>query len=105
MFKTVDVAIGVVLLYLLVTLVASVILELISTTHNWRAEMLHDAIENMLGKADSALLSVGDIYGHPLVLALCRSAGTHSWIDFMEKFGWKGPAENTGTPPSYMPPA
>jgi len=99
--KTVDVAIGIAFLYLLLTFVASAIVEIVSMVRNWRAWMLHDAIQNML--KESRLLQVDEIYGSPLVLALGRNDAAKSWLDFVEPFGWR-PA-NGGTPPSYIPAA
>lgn len=98
--KTIDVAIGIVLLYLLVTFGATAILELISTTRNWRALMLHDAIKNML--SESPLVTVDNVYSHPLVIALCRNKAAPSWIDLTEPFGWHPTKDNS--PPSYIPP-
>jgi hypothetical protein len=100
-FKTVDVAIGIAFLYLLLTFVASAIVELISSVCNWRALMLHDAIGNMLKRSN--LLSVNDIYENPLVLALGRNNAARSWIDLFESFGWHQAKGKTA--PSYMPAA
>ena len=99
--KTVDVAIGVVFLYLLLTFIASALVEILSTIRNWRPEMLHDAIGNML--AHSPLVTVKEIYSNPLVLALCRNNAAPSIVDLAEPFGWRPP--EGGTPPSYIPPA
>jgi hypothetical protein len=99
--KAIDVAIGVIFLYLLLTFIASALVEILSTIRNWRAEMLHDAIGNML--AHSPLVTVGEIYANPLVLALCRNNAAPSLVDLVETFGWR-PLEG-GTPPSYIPPA
>src|ERR1051325_5812837 len=96
-FKTVDIAIGLVFLYLLLTLVASALVEIISTCLNWRARMLHDAIGNML-KA-SQLVTTEEIYRSPLVTALNRDTAAPSKLDLLEPFGWKPPSG--GTPPSY----
>ena len=104
--KTIDLAIGVVLLYLLLTFAASALLELISIVANWRAQMLYDAIANML--QDSTLATVEDIYDNPLILALSRDNAAPSKVDWVEKFGWKPPRDGTpkgGTPPSYIPAA
>src|SRR5271166_3629668 len=100
--KTIDVAIGIAFLYLLLTFGASAVVEMFSTTRNWRARMLHDAIKNMLG--ENALVSATDIYNNPLVLALCRRDAAFSPLDLLEPFGWR-PSKCCGTPPSYMPAA
>lgn len=97
--KTLDVAIGIALLYLLLTFVASALLELISTARNWRAWMLHDSIANMLKR--SRLLNADEVFNSPLVLALSRDNAAKSWIDLLEPFGWR--PRVGGTPPSYLP--
>ncbi len=99
--KTIDLAIGVVLLYLLLTFVASALLELFSMAANWRGQMLHDAIGNML--KNSTLATVEEIYSHPQILALCRGGAARSRLDLVERVGWK--VDNGGTPPSYIPAA
>ena len=73
--KTIDVAIGIAFLYLLITFGASVIVEMISTARNWRAYMLHDTIKNMLG--EKSLVSVADIYENPQILALFSAVTQH----------------------------
>lgn len=98
-FKTVDVAIGLALLYLLVTFAASALVEFVSTARNWRAWMLHDAIRNML--VNSSLLNVEDIYASPLIWTLSRGYADRSWVDLFERFGWQLP--DKVTPPSYIP--
>ena len=98
--KAIDVAIGIAFLYLLITFGASAIVEFISTTLNWRAHMLHDAIENML--ENSRFVAVRDIYNNPQVLALCRNNAAHSWVDLTERYGWRS---NGRTAPSYIPAA
>lgn len=99
--KTIDVAIGVAFLYLLLTFGASAIVEIVATARNWRALMLHDAIKNML--SHGSLVTVENIYSNPLVLALCRNNAAPSFVDLLEPFGWR-PCKG-GTPPSYIPAA
>ena len=94
--KTVDVAIGIAFLYLLLTFVASALVEIVSTICNWRAQMLHDAIENMM--CGSQLLCVEQIYDNPLIRTLGRNGAAKSWLDFTEGFGWR---PHGTTPPSY----
>lgn len=98
--KTLDVAIGIALLYAVVTFAASALVELISMTLNWRAEMLHDAIRNML--LPGALIDVREVYGSSLITALGRGEAARSKIDLFEPFGWR---INRHTPPSYIPAA
>jgi hypothetical protein len=98
-FKTVDVVIGLALLYLLVTFAASAFVEFLSTARNWRASMLHGAIGNML--ENSLILCVNDIYRSPLIWTLSRGHAGKSWVDLLEGFGWQLPGKVT--PPSYIP--
>jgi hypothetical protein len=100
--KPLDVAIGLVFLFLLVTFLASALLEMISTIRNWRAEMLHGAISNML--RGSALATADQVYADPQIVALGRDAAAHSWVDLFEAFGWREPISNKPQP-SYIPAA
>jgi hypothetical protein len=102
LFKTLDVAIGIAFLFLILTFVASATVELISTIRNWRAQMLHDAIGNIL--RNSNLLTVAHIYDNPLVVALGRDDAARSWVDLFERFGWRRHGQ-TGSQPSYIPAA
>jgi hypothetical protein len=70
--KSLEVAIGVVFLYLLLTFVASAILEGIAILFNWRAKTLYETI-NVMFEGDS-LISVTGIYTNPLVRSLGRNA-------------------------------
>jgi hypothetical protein len=97
--KTIDVAIGIIFLYLLLTFLASAIVELISRILNWRARNLYDAIENMF--ANSKLLCADDVYKNPLVIALSRNASTIPRLDFLERMGWRKRPDHT--PPAYIP--
>src|SRR5579863_3310386 len=99
--RTIDIAIGIVFLFLLLTFVASALLEIISKALNWRAKNLHDAIGVML--ADSRLLTPSDVYRNPLVLALSRDACSISRWDVLERMGWR--EHQRMVPPSYIPPA
>jgi hypothetical protein len=98
--KTIDVAIGIAFLYLLLTFVASAIVEMISAASNWRGQMLYRAISNML--EGSELLNVGQVYANPLLRALCRRELSDSLFDFVDKVGWRAGGEIV---PSYIPAA
>jgi hypothetical protein len=102
LFKTLDVAIGIAFLFLIVTFVASALVELISTILNWRAQMLYDAIGNMLKSCN--FLTVTDIYDNPLIVALGRNDAARSRIDLFERLGWR-PPNQMGSQPSYIPAA
>ena len=46
--KAIDVAIGMAFLYLLLTFLASAVVELVSNIRNWRSQILYFALEKML---------------------------------------------------------
>jgi hypothetical protein len=102
--KTLEVAIGVVFLYVLLTFAASAFVELISAARNWRPKVLHDSIDAML--RDGALVTVKDIYANPLVRGLGRDPKVLSPLDLLERVGWR-PNDNGSVapaPPSYLRP-
>ena len=98
--KTLEVAIGVVFLYLLLTFVASAILEGIAILFNWRAKMLYLTIDVMF--QGDPLVSARKIYRNPLVRALGRNAAKVARLSAVERFGWHEP--HTKIAPSYIPP-
>ncbi len=69
--ETVDVALGLVFLFLLVSLICSSIKEALETVLNHRARDLRRGIQELLGERDNAGL-VADFYNHPLIKALYR---------------------------------
>jgi hypothetical protein len=115
--KALDTAIGVVLLYLLLTLGASVLVEVISNLRNWRGRMLYDAIGNML--EGNGLIKGKDLYDSPFIVTLGRQGAAWSLLDLFEPFGWrpfvnepftaekkcfwKKRRPKKGTQPSYIP--
>jgi hypothetical protein len=99
-FKTLEVAIGVVFLYLLLTFVASAILEGIAILFNWRAKMLYRTIDVMFH--GDPLVSARQIYENPLVRALGRNAAKVARLNAVERLGWHEP--HTKIAPSYIPP-
>ncbi len=99
--RTLDVAIGTVFLFLLLTFVASAILETISRAMNWRAKNLCEAIASML--EGSELVTVSDVVHNPMIVALGRDATFVSRLDILERMGWRMLDERV--PPSYIPPA
>jgi len=72
----VDVAIGVVFLYLLLALVVTTLQELIATIFDFRADNLYDTLKELLqgkvkiGGEEKALVDA--LYAHPLIKSLCR---------------------------------
>jgi len=99
--KTLEVAVGVVFLYLLLTFIASAILEGIAILFNWRAKTLYQTIELMLQGVPR--VSVQRIYRNPLVRALGRNAASVSRFNAVERLGWH--EARTKIAPSYIPPA
>jgi hypothetical protein len=65
----IDTAIGIVFVYLLLTLLSSVIVELISSIASWRAQMLHDAVSQLVAGDE---VSVDELYGSPYIRSLER---------------------------------
>ena len=71
----VDVALGLILLYSTLSLVASVVKEWISSVLGLRAKNLEKGIQTLIGKAHAARL-----YGHPLVSTLAKEKKLPSYI-------------------------
>ena len=70
-----DVAIGLILMYLIVSLFCSVIQEWIARLFSWRAANLHDAILHMLGGTKGEPTDAAKaVLEHPLVKLLPASA-------------------------------
>jgi hypothetical protein len=99
--KTLEVAIGVVFLYLLLTFVASAILEGIAILFNWRAKTLYQTIDLMLQGVPR--VSVQKVYRNPMVRALGRNASRVSRLNLVERLAWH--ESRTRIAPSYIPPA
>jgi hypothetical protein len=100
--KTIDVAIGIVFLYLLLTFAASVFAEFISTIRNWRAQILYESIQRML---KSGNLNVQDLYTNPLIIGLGQDEKNLPLWGILEKLGWHPPGGDGGPAPSYLPAA
>lgn len=105
LFKTLDTAIGVIFLFLLLSVVASVLVELMANWNNWRAKMLYDSIDNML---DGSPVDARRFFENPMVLSLAREdGGPLSWFDLLERVGWRftmsGPKQTKVSLPSYIP--
>lgn len=64
----IDLALGMVFVYLLVSLICSQVGDNISTWLTWRAQFLEDGIRDLIMKGDSDL--VQKLYSHPLVQSL-----------------------------------
>lgn len=75
-----DVAIGLFFIYLILSLLASGIQELIATVLEWRAKQLKEAIQILLGDTEANDLSAkqaqtiaNDLWNHPLIQSLNQS--------------------------------
>jgi hypothetical protein len=66
-----DVALGLVFVYLVLSLVCTAINETVSSVLAWRADTLREGIANLLGGEDERM----QLYRHPLVAGLIRRGG------------------------------
>jgi transcriptional regulator with XRE-family HTH domain len=117
----VDVAIGLIFIYLILSLLASEILELIATVLQWRAKHLREAIINLLAgdtitdqNIEAAKRLTKDLYNHPLLNDLNQEARglfatlfrKITWV-FSWFYQWLTGGErvfgNKVTAPSYIP--
>ena len=71
MSTALDVAIGLVFLYLLLALSVTTLQELLASAFGWRAKNLYTAIEDMLKNGESSPLTK-ELYAHPLVRNLVQ---------------------------------
>ena len=71
----VDVALGLILLYSTLSLVASVVKEWFSSVFALRAKNLQEGIQTLIGEAHAARL-----YGHPLISTLAKEKKLPSYI-------------------------
>ena len=116
-----DLAIGLIFVYLILSLLASEIQELLTTVLQWRAEHLRNSIEVMLsgGRAPSEIQKtqalINDLYNHPLINSLNQEAKGkvahafrvwgNSIIKFFNKIAkTESTFGNKNSGPSYIPP-
>jgi hypothetical protein len=76
-FAALDVALGLIFVYLVLALVCSALNETIASALSWRAKFLRARIANLLDPANknNGQLLASVLYEHPLVNALIRPAG------------------------------
>jgi uncharacterized membrane protein len=117
----VDVAIGLIFIYLILSLLASEILELIATVLQWRAQHLRQSIINLLAgdtitdqNIEAAKRLTKDLYNHPLLNDLNQEA-RGLFATLFRKITWffslfyqwltgrEGAFGNKVTAPSYIP--
>jgi len=80
-----DVAIGLIFVFLVVSIIITAVSELISSGLKWRAKNLEEGIRNLLqpnvAKTTTPAHEIADkIYSHPLVNSLSRPGGKPSYI-------------------------
>ena len=106
-FVALDVALGLIFVYLVLSLICSAVSETISSMLAWRADTLREGIENLLGDDDEqAKASREKLYGHPIVAGLIRRKG--GWLSRQEALKKiplikKLPAVSDQRYPSYLP--
>src|SRR6476659_2170587 len=69
---TLDVAIGLAMIFLLLSLLVSAVCEMLSGFFKWRAANLWDGIEQLLQSKDAR----NALYNHPLIRGLAPSGGS-----------------------------
>ena len=120
----IDIIIGLVFIYLTLSLLASEIQELIATVLQWRAEHLKKSIEVLISGGSEGAKDTGQfervaqladsIYGNPIIKDLNQGAKgvlsegfrsvTHRMGDFYHGVtGTKNVFDNKSTGPSYIP--
>jgi hypothetical protein len=65
--QALDVAIGLVFVFFLLSIVCSAVQELVATVLNWRAAFLETALRRLLGDDERAALNVETFAAHPLI--------------------------------------
>lgn len=73
-FAALDVAIGLIFVYLILSLICSALNETISGIFSWRAKFLREGIANLLDPADHSAgkMHLETLYRHPLISGLIR---------------------------------
>ncbi|MCI3936885.1 hypothetical protein MQX03_06715 [Chryseobacterium aahli] len=80
-FKLIEVAIGLIFVYLLLSIFAMVFMEMISTFLRMRGELLKSTIEKMLFNKNENPEKINKFYDQPLVLFLGDDVTTWSFLD------------------------
>jgi hypothetical protein len=79
--KLIEVAIGLIFVYLLLSIFAMVLMEMISTFLRMRGELLKSTIEKMLFNKNENPEKINEFYDQPLVLFLGDDVTTWSFLD------------------------
>jgi hypothetical protein len=96
-----DVAIGLVFLYFILSLICSAIQEFVASVFDWRAKTLRLGVWNLLS-GTSELTAAGrrmteTLHAHPLIQALIRP-GTHRWPSYIPARTFVAALLNLGGP-------
>ena len=70
----INIAIGLILIYLVLSLVASEIQEIVATLLQWRSKHLKESIQHLLGESESSSDLTQKIYDNPLIQSLAQKA-------------------------------
>jgi hypothetical protein len=106
-FVALDVALGLIFVYLVLSLICSAVSETISSVLAWRSDTLREGIENLLGDDDEQAKAAREkMFNHPVVAGLIRRKGgwlsrrkTLKRIPLVKNL----PAINDVRYPSYLP--
>ncbi|MBD2253321.1 hypothetical protein [Nostoc parmelioides] len=110
-----NLVIGLIFIYLILSLIASEIQEILTTLLQWRAAHLKKSIEILLtggeGTANNKKVKeiVSDLYNNPLIKNISQESkeGIEAWLRqasrFFVTFGRKNSLTLNGDEPSYMP--
>jgi hypothetical protein len=104
-FAALDVAIGLIFVFFLLSLVCSAINESISSALRWRAVMLAEGIENLLS-GTSTVTAEGralarSVHEHPLIQGLVRP-GSHRWPSYVPSRTFVSALLSLGTLPGTV---
>jgi len=80
-FQLIELAIGLVFVYLLLSIFAMTVMEMISTFLRMRGEMLKSTIEKMLFDKNKNPEKINEFYEQPLILFLGDDVSTSSYLD------------------------
>lgn len=90
-----DIAVGLIFVYLLASLIVSAATELIAGYLGWRANKLWDGIQNLIDSPNSEVLAK-ELYAHPLIKGMSPLP--------TKIFALLGPLKPSSDGPSYIPP-
>ena len=88
-FAALDVALGLIFVYLVLSLVCSALNETISSIFSWRAAFLREGVANLLDPENhgNGQELTKKLYAHPILNALIRPVGRRAQAVFVDAFG------------------